>query len=463
MNFFDALAERDRTRLLNLSASKRLAPGDLLFAQGDTSRDLYLVADGSLDIVSQRGPTAVVVRTFTRGALVGEMSFLDPSYRRSMEVRSPEGAHLHVWSQATLSDLLGSDPVLGGVFYRFLAELLASRTRSTSSDALDGALKAASGSDHRDPVLEASAQRLLETLLQVRTSGGRDASAGASIEPLMDPFAQLVGTRLSQLSDEEAERIATPLRALLRPVLQRATTGELCYDGAHAASPELLSHVLGGQPDGAGAFGAALDAWMLARPTLRGLRDRRACAASLVLSCLPASPPWRVEVLHPGHGELVQDLVALTGHAELDVTIVGDVGDQAATDALLRKLRARAGGAIGKREALHVALDRFAFAPTRRRGQDVQLIVIDGLLEYLPDRAAASLLRGTHARLSRGGRVLATSVREGPDDAFLRHFLNWPMIRRSGAELEGLFASVGFGRVHAHAAGGSGVVVEAEA
>jgi hypothetical protein len=202
---------------------------------------------------------------------------------------------------------------------------------------------------------------------------------------------------------------------------------------------------------------------MLARPTLRGLRDRRACAASLVLSCLPASPPWRVEVLHPGHGELVQDLVALTGHAELDVTIVGDVGDQAATDALLRKLRARAGGAIGKREALHVALDRFAFEPTRRRGQDVQLIVIDGLLEYLPDRAAASLLRGTHARLARGGRVLATSVREGPDDAFLRHFLNWPMIRRSGAELEGLFASVGFGRVQAHAAGGSGVVVEAEA
>jgi CRP-like cAMP-binding protein len=457
MNFYEALEEPHRTRLLALSAPRRLEPGERLFSQGDTSRDLYLVQDGSLDIVSQRGSTPVVVRTFTRGALVGEMSFLDAGYRRSMEVRSAEGASLVAWPFATLDTALLGDDLLSGAFYRFLAELLAARARSTSHDAVDGTLKAGAGADDRDAPLDAQAGLLAEALLGMRGTGADADSLHARIDASMVPFLAALDARLGRRDDADADRLAQPARDRLRPLLQRAATAELCYGAAHAGDPAWVAHVLAGVPEGAGPFGVALDRWLLQRPTLVGMRAARDAAVAAASVALRERPGARVEWVNPAGGGVLAGVMAGGAAVGAHVVLVGDVGDRDATEAV--RARLVASGEAARAEALHVPLDRDAFLPSGRRGDRPDVLVLDGILEYLPERAAATLLRDAGTRLAEGGRIVLTTVGEAVDDALWRFVFGWPLIRRDGGSLRRLVAATGLRAASVEAYGGGWVVV----
>lgn len=456
MDFYEALGRPHRDRLLALGASRRLEPGERLFSQGDTSRDLYLVSDGSLDIVSQRGSTPVVVRTFTRGALVGEMSFLDAGYRRSMEVRSAEGAALVAWPFATLDAALSGDDELSGAFYRFLAELLAARARSTSNDAVDGTLKAGVGAEARDAALDEQAGVLADTLLGMRATGADVDALHARIDAGMAPFLSALDARLSRRDDAEAERLSQPARDRLRPLLQRAATAELCYGAAHAGDPAWVAHVLGGAPEGAGPFGVALDRWLLAQPTPSGMRAARDAAVEAVLEAVRARPDARVEWVNPAGGGVLAGVMARGGLSGAHVVLVGDVGDRDATEGVRSRLAA---SGAARAEALHVPLDRDAFLPSGRRGDRPDLLVLDGLLEYLPERAAATLLRDAGSRLAEGGRIVVTTVGEAEDDALWRLVFGWPLVRRDAGGLRRLAAATGLARCAVDACGCGWVVV----
>jgi hypothetical protein len=322
---------------------------------------------------------------------------------------------------------------------------------------VDGTLKAGAGAQARDSALDAQADLLADTLLGMRATGADVDALHARIGACMEPFLAALDSRLSRRDDAEADRLAHPARERLRPLLQRAATAELCVGAAHAGDPAWVAHVLAGAPEGAGPFGVALDRWLLARPTPSGMRAACGAAVVAVAEALRARPGARVEWVNPSGGGVLAGVLAAGGLSGAHVVLVGDVGDRDATEGW----RARVAGAAGiaRAEALHVPLDRDAFAPSGRRGDRPDVLIVDGLLEYLPERAAATLLRDAGGRLAEGGRLVLTTVGDAEDDALWRFVFGWPLVRRDGGGLRRLAAATGLSRCAVDAHGCGWVVV----
>jgi hypothetical protein len=70
-------------------------------------------------------------------------------------------------------------------------------------------------------------------------------------------------------------------------------------------------------------------------------------------------------------------------------------------------------------------------------------IVIDGLIDHLPDRMLASLSGWCAAHLAPGGRLVCTATGPAPDQEVFDHLLGWPLMRRTQAELIELIGSAG--------------------
>jgi hypothetical protein len=71
------------------------------------------------------------------------------------------------------------------------------------------------------------------------------------------------------------------------------------------------------------------------------------------------------------------------------------------------------------------------------------LIVVDGLVEHLPDRLTAALLNWCHDRLTPGGVLVVTALERHPDQGVLDHVLGWPMVRRAPDQLVQLVEAAG--------------------
>ena len=72
-----------------------------------------------------------------------------------------------------------------------------------------------------------------------------------------------------------------------------------------------------------------------------------------------------------------------------------------------------------------MAMGRF-----RAQLQKQDLILVHGLLEYMPDRIVLSLLTVARGLLNPGGAVIATGLSASPDHHLLDRLLGWPTIRR---------------------------------
>ena len=72
--------------------------------------------------------------------------------------------------------------------------------------------------------------------------------------------------------------------------------------------------------------------------------------------------------------------------------------------------------------------------------QDV--ILLDGLIDYLPDGLAMSLIRWCRDKLKPGGRLICNSLAALPDARTLEHILAWPLVRRTAQDLIRLTESV---------------------
>jgi hypothetical protein len=100
---------------------------------------------------------------------------------------------------------------------------------------------------------------------------------------------------------------------------------------------------------------------------------------------------------------------------------------------------------------------------SRIRFQFQHVIVLDGLVEYLPERVAASMLGWATRQLVGGGALVVTGLGPAPDDAVVRHLLDWPLVRRGRAAFGGLLASAGLEDPRVYEAGSAGLAATARA
>ncbi len=464
MDFLDRFSAPDRARVVAAASTLTLARGELLLRRGEPGGDIYRVEDGELEVIDTRAQPAVILHVFGPGSVVGEMAFLDES-PRSADVRAGAGAVCQRWERGALLRALDENPGLAASFYRVVAEMLSDRVKRTVTERIQD--QAARPTQRGSAGVGAQlGQRLREALAQVEPALRRDrVTARSELLGKLGAFVGELDAVFSRLGDGDALAAGTALARELHPYLMRSTIGELVSareaSGGRAfariGARAVTDHILGGRPEGDGPLGEILDEWLLSLPTARALRERASVVPGLVADRLGAVPLERALVLGARSPALVADLCGRLGPGG-ELALVDD--DRDALTALDVALRQRDGGAPELRHAV-TDLASLALGRSTLRFPGRQVVVVDGLVDYLPERAAALTLRWAAEQLAPGGVLVVTACLPNPDDAVFRHLLGWPLVRRGRGALQGLLAGVGLSSTRVYEAGTAGVVAMA--
>ena len=176
------------------------------------------------------------------------------------------------------------------------------------------------------------------------------------------------------------------------------------------------------------------------RPTLQAMSALRDLVAGTALERLPAEAPRRILIVSAGGAQLIERVLEqIVGPATLTVLDQG------------RDLLARAQSLPTPEDVgVHTVQEKLVDFATGRSVPDLwpkHVIVLHGLLEYLPAPLAVALADTCRGLLAPDGVVVASSVRSSPDHVLLDRLLAWPMIRRTPEEVASLFEGAGFRQV----------------
>lgn len=458
MDLYSSLRAEHRERLDAAAVRLRLGRGATLMRRGERGGDVYRVVEGRLEVIDTSSDPPIVLDHVGEGAFIGEMAFLDERVR-SADVRAAEETVCQHWARDRLLALLDEQPALGMDFFRALSMLINERSREFRQRAVQEGLRAggptAGGAEGAEgPLLSGLLAQLAE--LEILARGDR-AATWARLPGALESFgAQLLALVERQESRSRALILERCAQAL-HPWLSRAQTGRLCIERpeGQVSGPLLLQHLGDGQPSGDGALGELLDQWLLGCPTPEALASRQRA----LRAALEAAPGRRVLVLGGAASGLAAHLCARLP-ASSSLRLVEDRRE--ALGALV------ANGCQPRLAMYQDDLVALALGEgTLNLGAHDQ-VVVDGLLDHLPDRAAARLLGELRRACAPKGRLwLSALAPPAPADQaealVMRHILRWPLVRRGPEVLEVLLQSAGFAEVRAQACARGGLLVEARA
>lgn len=460
MDFLQRFTDRERERLLAAAQTIRLGRGQVLLRRGEPGGDIYRVEEGEIEVIDSRSQPIIVLQVIGKGALVGEMAFLDES-PRSADVRSAEGATCQRWERRTLLRLLHDEPALGARFYEIVARILSERIRDLGIVAATG-LKtgAVRGSEHAvalgREVGDAARNRFMEVEPLIRRE-----KALARVETLtaLHNTQEAMVEIERGLSDIDAREFGTAVARELHPYIMRSQLGELAIARAagHSGDAQTVAHVLRNKPEGDGPLGEYIDEWLLGLPTSRALRERRAFALQAVLDVLPPDAPVRILVLNAAASPTLVDLLPYMAHLRGEIICV---------DSSLEGLADIDQKIAGRPRDLRLKLVRedlgaVCLGQAKSRFPPQNIMIIDGLLDYVPERLGVALLGWAGTQMAPAGRLIATGLAEANDDPVYRHLLSWPVVRRSRAGLTGLLQGAGYVDVRVWDAQTAGLVATA--
>ena len=114
---FPVLDDAQMARLRAFGEERHVQPNETIFDQGDESHGVFLVLDGSIELIGVSGSDETVIRTARRGSFTGEVNLL--SGRRSLvRCRALEASSLLEIGRANLRRILQTDVTLGEIFLR---------------------------------------------------------------------------------------------------------------------------------------------------------------------------------------------------------------------------------------------------------------------------------------------------------------------------------------------------------
>lgn len=440
----EAFTDTQRTLFEGSAAPLALKRGEYLIRRGEAGGDLFLLKDGVLEVVDTRATPEVILAVLQPGSVVGELSFLDGS-PRSVDVRAGREAQVLRWTNRDLRNLLDREPVLAASFYKTVAELASTRMRRLTDTAMTGGLAPRIETGQALEDARALSSRVKAELMRIDSALRErpdDTGLSAALNDELDSF-QLRLSRLFAAWPDPAQQdsIAKEIRQELHPYLIRSTLADRSIRRVQGvvASPEILAHALVGREAGEGRFGVLMDRWMLDRPTFAALRSLSTDMVEPILMQLPIHRNRRVLILNAATGSFVARLTMMLDVAPTEVIVV-DSSRHALTYLDTDVAPVEAGCTIRTRQE---NLAEFAVGRRRNEYDKNDVIVIHGLLEYLPDRLAVSLLRECSSLLRGEGRIVSGSLSESADQAFLDRMLRWPTLRRSTEDLARLHEAAG--------------------
>ncbi len=145
---FAPLSEKEVTALAGLSTHQTFGPGEMIVAEGQPGRSMFVIVRGSVQVVKGNGPERRKIGTLKFNDFFGEMSLLTGEPRSATVIADEECEILEI-RKAALGPILEANPELVENIAAMIDE------RNTKAEAETGELKAKDGrSRHKKTVLD---------------------------------------------------------------------------------------------------------------------------------------------------------------------------------------------------------------------------------------------------------------------------------------------------------------------
>jgi CRP/FNR family cyclic AMP-dependent transcriptional regulator len=102
---------------------------DVIFEEGSTGRELYVVLDGKIDIVKDSGTTRTTIVTLGKGEFFGEMAVIDGSSRSATAIAAAPKTKVMRINHARFVYLVSQQPA----FALMIMDALSKRLRASNA------------------------------------------------------------------------------------------------------------------------------------------------------------------------------------------------------------------------------------------------------------------------------------------------------------------------------------------
>lgn len=109
--WFKHLDETLLSQMTTTLEQRRLSSGEVLFNQGETGFDCFIILDGVMEVLTFVNGIEHQLEVYNAGQIIGEMALIDRS-PRSATVRAVDDSHLVIITEADFKTLIGSNPEL---------------------------------------------------------------------------------------------------------------------------------------------------------------------------------------------------------------------------------------------------------------------------------------------------------------------------------------------------------------
>ena len=108
---------------------------EVVFEEGSTGRELFVVLEGKIDIVKNSGADRTVIVTIGKGEFFGEMAVIDGSARSATAVAAVSGTRVMRINHARFVYLVSQQPA----FALMIMDALSKRLRASNAITFKGA------------------------------------------------------------------------------------------------------------------------------------------------------------------------------------------------------------------------------------------------------------------------------------------------------------------------------------
>jgi CRP-like cAMP-binding protein/SAM-dependent methyltransferase len=447
--FLGGLDPQDAEWFFAMARERELGRGDVLLSEGVEPSDLFIVLEGVFEARLEALGKALV--TLGPGEILGEVSLLDDR-PASATVRALEGGLVLAIPRVLLEQRLAEDPAFGARVYRALGRIVARRLRAQSVHGAreePASAELARTGEWKDLAGAIDDFKKLMQRVEAETRSKRAPSAEllALTRAGIDRFCQLLTAafRPGAISDDARwSEASAVVRREMHPYVLLTRVIERIYSKprGYAGDFQTIEWMYRNEPGGQGTIGPLLDGAFLDRPAARAVRNRRGLLAEEItaavgnggtvtsLACGPAEEVFDVFARLEDRGRLKATLI------DIDFQALALVTDRCEREGLRKHVTCKQGNLV------YLATGR---AQLELVPQD--LIYSIGLIDYFDDRFVVALLDWIHGRLRPGGKVVLGNFHpDNPDRALMEHVLDWKLIHRSEADMNGLFAASRFGK-----------------
>jgi extracellular factor (EF) 3-hydroxypalmitic acid methyl ester biosynthesis protein len=446
--------------------------GDVLMQEGVQRRSLLIVRSGLVRVERLMQGQPIVLAQLGVGEVLGDIGFVgnEPASasvvaQQACTVDRIEGDALHA--------LIGAEPAFAARFYHSLAISLARRLRAADLARMQAAAGARAHRLHVSRTgnlsarqvpnevhegLESFERTMLACKLAARAGAPQQESArvGAACDAvvaLLTAYGQGDAVIDIGYSDLLAFRDSGHIESGIGDFVFRETfstfmlsaTMARCYAKPRGFADDIdtVSAIHRNEAEGDDWLGPLIDRWFLDRPLCRSRRRAMHGMQALlegIFATAPAGEELRVASL--ASGAALELFGALERYPQARVAAVCIDLDESALLAGARRAQAAQAAHAHLRERISFQLGNAVPGDGANLALPAQhLIYALGLAEYLSDDQLVRMLDLAHAALGAGGRLVLTQLALGnPDEALMKHLLDWEVKHRSADELASLFA-----------------------